>query len=187
MTQLSFNNDPALKALHVEQAERHAALDMLAAGTYGEGEGAAFRGCSVGCFAHDIAPDSHDHHEVVAAARGLPVWLIRLQDAMFEGLPPADRAVFHTELARAIPVGVDLAPVPHLIAVARVDRLIRTQHGLRTQPLPEDVAAAIDQVIGALETGRRAHEAAAGGNTRQLETARSAARSAESAARSAAA
>ncbi|MEG0966739.1 MAG: hypothetical protein RSG92_15325 [Pseudomonas sp.] len=178
MTQLSFNNDPALKALHVEQAERHAALDMLAAGTYGEGEGAAFRGCSVGCFAHDIAPDSDDHHTVVAEARGLPEWLIRLQDSMFEGLPAADRAVFHVELARAIPVGVDLAPVPHLIAVDRIDRLIRAQQELRTRPLPENVTAAIDQVIGALEIGRRAHEAAAGGNTCQLETARSAARSA---------
>lgn len=76
MKQLSFNNNPALKAIHVEQAERHAAQDMLVAGTYGEGEGAAFRGCSVGCFAHDIDPSSFDHHEVVAAARGLPEWLV---------------------------------------------------------------------------------------------------------------
>lgn len=183
---LSFNNDPALKALHVAQAEAHAAQDMLVSGTYGETEAGKFRGCSVGCFAHEIDPERRDHHEVVAESRGLPEWLIRLQDSMFEGLPADDRAGFHVELARRIPVGVDLAPLPHLIAVSRIDRLLIIQRTLLQRELPGQVSAAINQVVSALEVGRRAHEAAAGGDSCQLETARSAASAAESAAWSAA-
>jgi hypothetical protein len=182
----SFHGDAALKAEHVAQAEHHAAADMLASGTYGQGSGAEFRGCSVGCFAHEIDPNRYGSwHETVAEARGLPEWLVRLQDSMFEGLPADDRASFHVQLAKRIPVGVSLAPVQHWIAIARIDRALAAQRTALEAKHAHGVHEAIEQTIAALEIGRRAHEAAAGGNSCELSAAESAARSAESAAESA--
>ncbi|HEY4292097.1 hypothetical protein [Luteibacter sp.] len=185
-TVLSFRGDAALKAVHVTQAEHHAEADMLAAGTYGEGRGAHFRGCSVGCFAHDIDPTTDTNwHEVVAEARGLPVWLICLQDSMFEGLPHEDRATFHVDLAKRIPVGADLEPVQHWIAMARIDRMVEGLKPALEAKHGHGVHEAIEQVVAALAVGRRAHEAAAGGNVCELSAAESAAESAESAAEAA--
>ncbi|MFB0357382.1 hypothetical protein ABVD92_20140, partial [Xanthomonas euvesicatoria] len=189
---LSFNNDPALKALHVAQAEQHAAQDMLVAGTFGEMRGRQFRGCSVGCFAHDIDPDSTSFHATVADARALPEWLIRLQDALFEGLPADERGSFHVELAKRIPIGVDLAPVQHLIAIARIDRMLALQRAALSAGHPDRVTQAITQVVSALEAGRRFHEDAAGVDgvvesaAAAADSAAAAARSADSAERSAA-
>ena len=184
---LSFNNDPSLKALHVAQAEQHAAADMLMAGTFGAMDGDTFKGCYVGCFAHEIDPTTGNYHEVVASNRGLPEWLVRLQDSMFEGLPAEDRPSFHVELARRIPVGVNLEPVQHWIAIARIDRLLTIQRKSLEANHAHGVHEAVQQTIAALEVGRRAHEAAAGGNTCELSAAAwSAESAAESAARSAA-
>ncbi|WP_052688061.1 hypothetical protein [Xanthomonas sp. MUS 060] len=193
---LSYKNDPALKALHVAQAEQHAAQDMLVAGTFGEACNGRFRGCSVGCFAHEIDPNSSSYHATVAEARGLPEWLIQLQDSVFEGLPESERPSFHVELAKRIPVGADLSRLPHLIAIARIDRLLKLQRAALARSQPDQVHAAIEQVLAALETGRRFHEGAAGESAAEwsawsaewsaARSARSAARSAEwSAARSA--
>ncbi|RPE74656.1 hypothetical protein [Vulcaniibacterium tengchongense] len=173
---LSFHGDPAIKALHVAQAEHHAAADMLRAGTYGIIDGDRFRGCSVACFARDINPDAKVlHHEVVAAARGLPVWLIRLQESIFEGLPEEDRAGFHVELARRIPDGVDLEPVQHWIAIARIGRMLAAQRKALEAGHPSDVTEAIRQTIDALDVAERAHEAAAEGDPGSLSAAESAA------------
>lgn len=192
-TLLSFRGDAALKATHVAQAEHHAEADMLMSGTYGTGAGAEFRGCSVGCFAYDINRQTDElgnWHETVADARGLPEWLIRLQDSLFEGLPQAERAGFHVELARRIPVGVNLEPVQHWLAIARIDRMLTALRASLVAKHAHGAHEAIEQTVAALEVGRRAHEAAAGGNACELpaaeSAAESAARSAESAAWSAA-
>jgi hypothetical protein len=181
-TMLTYNASAELKAEHVAHAEAHFAAEQLLSGTYGTEKNGKFYGCSVGCFAHDIAPDVEDNrHEIVANHYALPEWLVRLQDSMFEGLPQEDRGTFHVELAKRIPLGADLTPVPHWIAIARIDRMLETQRKVLEAKHPQQVHDAIAQVISALEIGRRAHEAAAGGNVCELPAAESAARSAESA------
>ncbi len=182
---LTYNNNPALKAKHIAHAEHHLAADMLRAGTYGAGSGKNFKACSVGCFAHDIDPETDTQHATVADHYSLPEWLIRLQDSMFEGLPANERNTFHVELAKRIPQGVSLDSVPHLIAVARIDRMLVTQRAALGLKHGYGVADAIVLVIAALESGRRAHEAAAGGNACELSAAYSAAYSAYSTADSA--
>lgn len=199
---LSFNNSHALKDRAIALAEHHAAADMLKAGTYGNDQkGGAFRGCSVGCFAHDLSTHAeNDLHSAVARALCVPKWLVRLQDSTFEGLPAEQRAGFHVELYQRVPVGVDLGPVQHWIAIARIDRMLETQRKTLDAGYSRDVTEVISQVIAALKAGKRAHEAAAGGNDSELSyaarlaglaelaawSAESAAWSARSAARSAA-
>ena len=181
---LSFFNDQAIKNRHIEQAKRHYELDMLVTGTYEYIQNDFFRGCSVGCFAHEIKPnfksEAIDPHQIVAEYLNLPEWLIRLQDTIFEGLPPDERKEWHVQLAEAIPVGKDLEPVRHLLAIRRVNRLITLQQKMLNNRL--SVKPVIEQVIAALILVRECHEAELNKNTCDWKTAESAARAAESAA-----
>mgnify|MGYP003561923620 CR=1 FL=1 len=150
----SFKNDPSLKELHVEQAKKHYEQDMLIAGTYGETDTDVFRGCSVGCFAYEILGQTDDNpHKIVADDRGLPEWLIHLQDRIFEGLPLEDRKKWHVQLAEAIPVGIDLEPVRHKLAIMRMDKLIALQQ--------RNIGASniVQQTIDVLNIVRQCHEA----------------------------
>ena len=150
----SFKNELRLKELHVEQAKKHYEQDMLIAGTYGETDTDVFRGCSVGCFAYEISGQTDDNpHKIVADDRGLPEWLIHLQDRIFEGLPLEDRKKWHVQLAEAIPVGIDLEPVRHKLAIMRMDKLIALQQ--------RNIGASniVQQTIDVLNIVRQCHEA----------------------------
>ncbi len=90
-------------------ARKHREADMLRSGTYGRMNG-HFRGCSVGCFAYELAPDhfrggawdGSNLHKIVADAAGYPEWLARLQDALFEGLPAGECEDWHVQIADAL-------------------------------------------------------------------------------------
>ena len=178
---LSYHNDPAVKAFHVNRAKRHYEADMLQAGTYGKGEGAKFRGSSVSCMAHEINPEANgDWHAIIAEHAGWPVWLVHLSDILFESLPQGKRERFHVDLREAIPVGANLEPVRHELAIHRLDRLIEMQnrsvgkHG-------EAVDGAITQVLNAMHQVRDCHNSARSARSAAWAMARSAS---ESAARS---
>ena len=91
-------------------ARRHRDADMLRSGTYGEMNG-RFHACSIGCFAYEVAPEQFsakagwmddNQHRIVAEAYDYPEWLARLQDRVFEGLPPEARLDWHVQIADAI-------------------------------------------------------------------------------------
>ena len=94
----------------LENARKHYAADMLIKGTYADDDADNFKGCSVGCYLHDIYPskenyqisDMSDKHRVVADHYGYPEWLAYLQDTIFEGLPNGESAKWHVELAERI-------------------------------------------------------------------------------------
>lgn len=92
-------------------ARRHRDADMLRAGRYGEMNDGKFHACSIGCFAYEVAPErfsasagwmDDNQHRIVAEAYDYPEWLARLQDTVFEGLPPEDRLDWHVQIADAI-------------------------------------------------------------------------------------
>jgi hypothetical protein len=139
---LSYHNDPKVKEFHVQLAKHHYDADMLRTGTYGEDDN-GFKACSVGCMAHDINPEDLDYHAVVADSAGWPEWLVKLSDSMFDGLPNGERNRFHVDLREAIPVGVNLEPVRHKLALCRLDRLIAMQ----SKNKGSGVGNIIDQVI----------------------------------------
>lgn len=100
----------------VEAAKRHYEADMLLKGTFGQTTVDGFRGCSVGCLAHDLFPDSKSLgsligarpepiHLAVAEHYGYPEWLARMQDTIFETLPngpKGENSQWHVQLAEAI-------------------------------------------------------------------------------------
>jgi len=96
---LSYHNDPEVKAKHVAMAKRHLEADMLIKGTYGQGTGKKFKACSVGCFAHEIAPKEGGFHGIVSEDAGWPLWLVYLNDRIFEGLPDDEAMQFHLRTA----------------------------------------------------------------------------------------
>lgn len=171
---LSYHNNPKLKEDAVASAQRHQDLDMLLAGTYGHPEnGLAFKGCSVGCDAFDISGSTDTPHKTTADYYGFPEWLERLRDTLFEGLDQESRKTFHVEFKKAIPVGVDLEPVRHHLAIARLNRLLELHKDCNEYGLK-----------GALILVLRCHEAEINSQICDWSAALSAAESARSVARS---
>lgn len=151
--------------------DAHSAADEIIKGTGWEGGKGRFTGCSLNNYDHSQWP----------VELGLPEWMAHLFDEIFEGLPNSDAMAFATDLPRRIPVGVDLKPVQHWIAISRIDRMLETQRKALEANHSRGVHEAIARVVSALEVGRRAHEAEAGGNSCELESAAESAWSAWSA------
>lgn len=115
MTTLTYHNNPYLKDRVVRAAEDHRQADRFVQGAYlatGDGE---WRGCSVGC---TVAPllaaergvpvtqvSSVRWHGEESRLLGIPEWLARVQDRVFEGLGN-DHTEWTPRLLAAIPVGV---------------------------------------------------------------------------------
>lgn len=111
----------------------HLEADMLQRGTYGKVEQSKFKGCSVGCHVRHIAPDFNGEgegvHKIVADHYGYPEWLVRLQDAIFEGLPHGDSEKWHVQLAEALhslPDDYDWQAAYHRVHVAILRIAYRT-------------------------------------------------------------
>lgn len=73
------------------------------------------KGCGIGCGIETInrllgLSLKYDSHTDLANALGWPVWLCRMEDRIFEGLPPLERSAWPVDLATAVPEGVDLEP-----------------------------------------------------------------------------
>jgi hypothetical protein len=174
MTLQAFHNDPAVKAKYLARVREHAAADRLVKGTGWDGG----KGCAVGC-----TLEAYDHSRYPVEL-GLPEWLARLEDSIFEGLPVADAMTWPERFLAAIPVGAKLEPVRHKLTIRRLDRLAEIQtaalgkHG-------EDIDAVLRKTLAALAAVKRCHESEIGGNVCSVGD-RSAAEAAESAAESAA-
>jgi hypothetical protein len=111
---LSFHNSQAIKDKYVARVKAHQEADNIIQGQ-GWYEG---KGCAVGCTLENYA------HSQYPVELGLPEWLAHLQDAIFEGLPRAEAKAFPLQFLEAIPVGVDLEPVYHQLAILRLSTLL---------------------------------------------------------------
>lgn len=176
MNTLSYHGRQEIKDWHVKQARTHREQENLAKGTYGIHMHGMFKGCSVGCFAHDLRNKENseyvDRHTLVANEAGWPVWLVYWSDSIFEFLPIGENEDFHVQLRELVPVGVDLNPLEHELAIVRLNVLLsnldicvcRNQDDLKL--VREVVSATVGYHRDAL-TGRATEEdrAAARSNT----------------------
>jgi len=170
----TFNNDREEKRLLVEFSISHREKDEFIKGRYNTIENEVFNGCFVGCSIYDLArlknmslgETRYDDHKELARLFGTPndEWLFRYLDRMFERLPSDDSRLLSEQFYAALPVGIDVAPLRHQLAVRRMGRLLKVDHG-------ENVNKAI---IGVLVC----HEQALVGNDPDWNSAYSAARSA---------
>lgn len=98
---LAFHNDPAIKEKYLNRIKAHKAADEIVQGIYWENG----KGCAVGC---TIEGDNHIEYEFQL---GIPEWLARVEDRIFENLPNELAKEWPLELLETIPVGKDFAEV----------------------------------------------------------------------------
>ncbi len=106
---LSFHGNPAIKAKYVARVKHHRELDNIIQGTGWENG----KGCAVGC-----TLENYNHH-AFEFELGIPEWLARVEDSIFEGLSNENAKDFPISFLEAIPVGIDLdlVKIPFLIFV----------------------------------------------------------------------
>src|SRR3990167_11459956 len=114
-TVLAYKNKPALKKMFVAEVINHRKQDQLIKGTYGK-ENGKFKGCAVGCGVHTLNMKlgktySYDDHSAYEKELGIPEWLARLEDTIFEGLPVKESKKWVLDFAQAVPIGKNLEPI----------------------------------------------------------------------------
>lgn len=83
---VSYHNDPAVKTKYVERMRGHIKADALVRGLGWDSK--KKRGCAVGC-----TLENYDHAQYPIEL-GVPEWLARLEDTLFENLPEKDAKTF---------------------------------------------------------------------------------------------
>lgn len=112
----SYKNDQNLKDMFLEEIVKHRKADQILQGTYGKTVDGKWKGCAVGCSIHSLnirlkKNYDTDDHSVYEKALGVPEWLARLEDTIFEGLSAEEAKLWPEKFAKAIPVGVNLEPI----------------------------------------------------------------------------
>lgn len=149
MNMLSYNNDPELKKKFVKEVKWHKDQDNLLQGAYAK-DG---KYCAVGCAIESLNKLNgkhydHSDHSVYEKELGVPEWLARLEDTLFEGITKEESKDWPLSFARAIPVGVDLEPVRWKLNVFIQKRNLKRVKALDIdESLKRQVCEAIQQVI----------------------------------------
>jgi hypothetical protein len=175
---LSYHNKPEIKEQLIARMDKHIELDQLLKGATGQ-DG---KGCTVWCALNNGDLKEGYNHKAFETILGLPEWLARLQDVIFEGLNVDDAKWFSSQWPKSIPVGKNLDPVKwKFCAFVMKENIERVLLLDISDELKKQVVDAINGVLSlhnnAIETGVWDGSAA--------RSAWSAARSAESAAWSA--
>jgi hypothetical protein len=144
----SFHGDPKIKEVYVDRIKAHHAADTLVQGSYWDP--ATRRGCGVGC---TIEGSDHSRYETIL---GLPEWLARIEDLIFEGLPVAEAKDFARDFLDAIPVGSDLTRVRWRFQAALMEENLATVAGLAMDD--EIRNRVVGAILAVLELNKRAVE-----------------------------
>lgn len=111
----AFHNDPLIRKKYLARIRAHAKADEFVKGKYWENG----KGCAVGCTIHD---SDHARYETEL---GLPEWLARVEDTIFEGLPNDKAKAWPVQFLEAANLGADLNQIkaPFMIYVLEQARL----------------------------------------------------------------
>lgn len=114
-TLLTFHGDPKIKAKYIKRVKAHQEADELVQ-NYGYWDGG--KGCAVGCTLH-----SSDHN-AFETELGIPEWIARCEDSLFEGMSEERSKTFPLEFLEAIPVGVELNKIKFPFLIMVLDRVL---------------------------------------------------------------
>ena len=116
-TLISYKGDKNLKEKFVKEIEKHRKADAIEQGTYGHQNG-TWKGCAVACSLRSLAiidgedlVTAYNDHTLYETKLGIPEWIARLEDTLFEGLPVKDAKKWPEQFSKAIPVGINLEPI----------------------------------------------------------------------------
>lgn len=172
----AFLNDPKIKTKYLARVKAHRVADEIIKGKYWENG----KGCAVGCTIHS------SNHAAYETELGIPEWLARVEDTVFEGVSSTYSKTWPEKFLKAIPVGANLYLVkgPFLIFVLKhsLDCLASVKYDAKKFP---QVREAITQVKSAVKQMIAAHRSGDSAAYSAAYSANSAANSAYSAAYSA--
>ena len=151
----AFHGDVAVKEKYLARLKAHHEADEIIQGTGWE----KGHGCAVGCTLNKYDHLAYEHE------LGLPQWLARLEDHIFEGLPEVEAQRFAVDFLEAIPVGANVGKVRWQLASQRHTR-DRIRLLGNTEPYANQCVEALGLVIAYCDSDDKS------------ESARSAARSA---------
>lgn len=147
---LSFHNDEKVKEKYVNRIKKHKEMDNILQGTAWKNG----KGCAVGC-----TLENYDHSRYPIEL-GLPEWLARLEDAIFEGLSVEKAKEWPLLFLESIPVGVCVEKVKHQLAIKRLDRLLATQNErLKENKENKKVSKVIAKIIKSTDIIKKCHQA----------------------------
>ena len=106
----AFNGSQKFKNELLKKALEHKSADDYVAGTFGEMKAFGFKGCSVGCTIYDIdSTHEKNDHEFLATKLGVPLFVVHLQDTLFEG--KSNKSAWTYDFLKSINVNSDLTSV----------------------------------------------------------------------------
>ena len=149
----AFHNEKSIKLKYVKRMSDHIKADEL---IHGEGwkDG---KGCAVGC-----TLNRYDH-ACYQNELGLPEWLARLEDSLFENMSIEKSKTFPLLMLQAIPIGVNLDKTYHKMQIYILELA------------KQNVKAEFDYVINAIDGVIDYHLKCASGFFKTRSAARSAA------------
>ena len=169
------------KKQFVKEIKAHQKADNFLKGTYDEGQ----KGCAVGCSLKSVAKLkgiklSFNNHKEYENHLGIPEWLAKLEDTIFEGVSLERSKVWPVEFAESISEGADLNQVKVPFIVYLMEENLKSIRSVKYD------ADAFPHVKSAIEKTEKAVlqiiEAQTLGDKEQIAAAESAASAAESAA-----
>ena len=107
----AFHNDTAIKAKYVERMKKHIEADELVRNLGFENG----KGCAVGCTLNNY------RHSQYPIELGIPEWLARVEDRLFEGMSIEKSKLFPLEFLEVINVGADLEQIKYLFLIFIVE------------------------------------------------------------------
>ena len=181
----AFTNVTVTKTEFLKELRRHQKADAFLRGTYQEAatNAVGFRGCAVGCSLHSVARFkdvalNYADHKSYETHLGIPEWLARVEDRLFEGMGAECAETWPVDFAKAIPEGANLETVkgPFLVIILR-----RVLTKFNHDKFP-DVKAAVERSIACWENPNTTEEEFRQARAEAEAEAEAAARAAEAAA-----
>jgi hypothetical protein len=186
MDLIAFHGEQAIKDKYLARVKWHREMDHLVQGTGYEKNGETIRACAVGC-----TLENYDHAQYEKEL-GIPEWLARVEDTIFEGLNEEKAMLWPERFLSAIKPGADLEKVKTPFLIFILEENIKTLDALPDMTDFPDVKNAISlsreankEMIRCHREGLDLSAAASAAESAAESAAWSAARSAASAARSA--
>jgi hypothetical protein len=124
----AFHGDPAIKEKYLDRVRQHIAADDLIRGTGWRGGS----GCAVGCTLH-----AYEHH-LYETELGIPEWLARLEDTLFENMSFGKSRTWPLAFLEAANTGSDLNVIKGPLLIFVLERALTR---FDNEQFPDVVAA----------------------------------------------
>lgn len=175
----AFINTPITKERFLFHLKEHQKQDAFISGTYGNSlRNGTFEGCAVGCSIRSIALELKEdldlgNHKLYEKYLGVPDWIARLEDTLFENLSEERQKTFPVEFGEAVNEGADLDKIKVPFIVYILNENLKTLDSLKVDKEKDNA------VFNSIELVRKATfqmiKAQKSGDKEKIEAARSAA------------